>query len=89
VVTNNSSRGHEQLVAADCAVGEQFFERGADVGFVAIPLGGVEVAEADLDRGFDGVSRLRAIGQRRSEPQRWNRAATVVQRERDTPQILA
>ena len=62
--------GHKQLVAADCAVVEQLFKCGADLGFVAIPFGGVEVPEPDLDRGFDSVARLSAIGQRRSEPER-------------------
>ena len=48
--------GHKQVLAADRPGGEQFFERLADRRLVAISLCGVEMAEAHLDRGLDGVA---------------------------------
>jgi hypothetical protein len=73
--------GHEQLVTADGPGSEQLFERRADLCFVAVPLGGVEVAESHLDRGLDGVARLVAVGKRCPEPERRYRTAAVVQDE--------
>jgi len=60
--------GHKQVLAPDRSGGEQFFERRADLRLVAVPLGGVEMAEAHLDRGLDGVTRVRVVGERRPKP---------------------
>jgi hypothetical protein len=71
--------GHKQVLTPDRSVSEQLFERCADLRFVAVPFGSVEVPEAHLDRGLDGISRLIAIGKRRPKPERWNLTAAVVQ----------
>ena len=60
--------GDEQVLAAHRSGGEQLLERRADQGFVAVPLGGVEVAEPHSDRRLDGISRLCVIGKRSPEP---------------------
>ena len=81
VVVVPQLRGDEELVATDGPGREQLLERRADLRFVAIAFGRIEVAESDLDRGPDGVARLVAIGKRCPEAQRRNLTAAVVQRE--------
>src|SRR5271156_2157741 len=80
--------GHKQVLTSDRSVSEQLFERRADLRFVAITFGGVEVAEPHLDRGLDGISRLAAIGKRRPKPERRNLTAAVVQRKSALSKIL-
>ena len=70
---------HEEILATHGPGGEQLFQRGADLRFIAVPLGGVEVAKPDLDRCLDGTVRLGVVGQRRPEPERRNFTDTVVQ----------
>src|SRR5271156_97477 len=70
---------HEQVLAAYGPISEQLFERRADLRFVAVPLGGIEVAKPDLDRCLDGTVRLGVVGQRRPEPERRDFTDTVVQ----------
>jgi hypothetical protein len=50
----------------------------ADRRFIAVPLGGVEVTEAHLDRGLDGVSGLCVVGKRSPESERRHLTAAVV-----------
>jgi hypothetical protein len=45
-------RRHEQLFAADRSVGEQIVERRPDRLFVGVPLGTIQVAKPDPDRGL-------------------------------------
>ena len=80
--------GHKQLLTAYGPGREQVFERRADLRFVAVPLGGVEVAETDLDRGLHGIGGLCPIGQRSAEPERRNLTTAVVQGESVLTQIF-
>jgi hypothetical protein len=60
--------GYEQVLTADRPVSEQLFECCANLLFVAVPFGTVEVAEPHLDRGLGGISRRCAIRNQRAKP---------------------
>jgi hypothetical protein len=70
-----------QILAAYGPVGEQLRERRADLRFVAVSLGGVEVTKAHLYRCLDGMSGLGVIGERSPESKRRNLAGAGVQDE--------
>jgi hypothetical protein len=55
--------GHKQVLAAHGPVDEQLFKGHADVRFVTVSLGSVEMAEAHLDCCLDGISGFPVIGE--------------------------
>jgi len=71
--------GHKQVLTPDRSVGEQLFERCANLFFVAVPLGTVEVAEPYFDRGPGGISRFSTIRNQRPKPKRRNLTVAIVQ----------
>jgi hypothetical protein len=79
---------HEQVLAADDSVSEQVVERCADLRFVAVPFGTVQVAEPHLDRGLRGISCLCSIRDKRSKSERRNLTVAIVQRKSALMQVL-
>jgi hypothetical protein len=68
-----------KVLTPDGSVGEQLFERRADLSLIAVALRGVEVPEAHLDRGLGGAAGVLIVGEQRPKPEGRNLTAAVVQ----------